>query len=220
MVGQNVGYVRVSSVQQNTDRQLADIQLDRVFEEKVSAKDTSRPQLQACFKHLREGDTLHIHSIDRLARNLFDLQQIVSQLVGKGVSLNFHKENMIFSGAANPMQELMLQMLGSFAQFERALIKERQREGIESALSKGIKFGAPPKLKPEQVEALKARVIAGEDKSKLAKEFGISRPTLYKVIHCQDFPLEHKPNSKTIQALEKAKRGENLVVCKNADDLF
>jgi len=182
MVGQNVGYIRVSSVQQNTDRQLTDIPLDRVFEEKVSAKDTSRPQLQACFKHLREGDTLHVHSIDRLARNLLDLQQIVSELVAKGVTLHFHKEGMIFSGSANPMQELMLQMLGSFAQFERALIKERQREGIESALSKGIKFGAPPKLKPEQVEALKARVAAGEDKSKLAKEFGISRPTLYKVI--------------------------------------
>lgn len=77
MVGQNVGYIRVSSVQQNTDRQLADVQLDRIFEEKVSAKDTSRPQLQACFNHLREGDTLHVHSIDRLARNLFDLQHIV-----------------------------------------------------------------------------------------------------------------------------------------------
>ncbi len=182
MVGQNVGYIRVSSVQQNTDRQLADVQLDRIFEEKVSAKDTSRPQLQACFNHLREGDTLHVHSIDRLARNLFDLQHIVSELVAKGVSIHFHKENMIFSGSANPMQELMLQMLGSFAQFERALIKERQREGIESALNKGIKFGAPPKLKHEQVEALKARVIAGGDKSQLAKEFGISRPTLYKVI--------------------------------------
>ncbi len=182
MTGQQVGYIRVSSVQQNTDRQLADIALDRVFEEKVSAKDTSRPQLQACLNHLRQDDTLHVHSIDRLARNLFDLQKIVKELVTKGVSIHFHKENMIFSGEANPMQQLMLQMLGSFAQFERALIKERQKEGIDAALNKGIKFGAPSKLNPEQLCALKAKAAAGADKSKLAKEFGISRPTLYKLI--------------------------------------
>ncbi|MBT9100502.1 recombinase family protein [Methylovulum psychrotolerans] len=182
MTGQQVGYIRVSSAQQNTDRQLADIKLDKIFEDKVSAKDTCRPQLQACLNHLREGDTLHVHSIDRLARNLFDLQQIVTDLAGKGVCIHFHKENMTFSGAANPMQELMLQMLGAFAQFERALIKERQKEGIEQALKKGVKFGARPKLKPGQVEELKARVAAGEEKSRLAKEFGISRPTLYKLI--------------------------------------
>ncbi|POZ50033.1 recombinase family protein [Methylovulum psychrotolerans] len=135
MTGQQVGYIRVSSAQQNTDRQLADIKLDKTFEDKVSAKDTSRPQLQACLNHLREGDTLHVHSIDRLARNLFDLQQIVTDLAGQGVCIHFHKENMAFSGAANPMQELMLQMLGAFAQFERALIKERQKEGIEQCWS-------------------------------------------------------------------------------------
>uniref|UniRef100_UPI001E3ED25A recombinase family protein n=1 Tax=Methylovulum psychrotolerans TaxID=1704499 RepID=UPI001E3ED25A len=113
---------------------------------------------------------------------MFDLQQIVTGLAGQGVCIHFHKENMTFSGAANPMQELMLQMLGAFAQFERALIKERQKEGIEQALKKGVKFGARPKLKPGQVEELKARVAAGEEKSRLAKEFGISRPTLYKLI--------------------------------------
>lgn len=182
MKGQRVGYVRVSSGSQNTDRQLADIELDRTFEEKVSGKNMERPQLQACLSHLREGDVLHVHSIDRLARNLLDLQQIVNGLVTRGISIHFHKENMTFSGEANPMQELMLQMLGSFAQFERAIIRERQREGIEAALNKGTKFGAPSKLMPEQIEALKVLVASGKDKSKIAKEFGISRPTLYKVI--------------------------------------
>ncbi len=182
MKGQQVGYIRVSSAQQNTDRQLANIELDRIFEEKLSAKSSDRLQLQACLNYLREGDTLHVHSIDRLARNLLDLQQIVRQLVAKGVCLHFYKENMRFSNEANPMQELMLQLLGSFAQFERALIKERQREGIKAALSKGVKFGAKPKLNTEQVLTLKARVIAGEDKSQLAREFGISRPTLYKLV--------------------------------------
>ncbi len=182
MKGQKVGYIRVSSGSQNTDRQLADMKLDRTFQEKVSGKNTERPELQACLKHLREGDELHIHSIDRLARNLLDLQQIVTDLVAKKISIHFHKENMVFSGESSPMQELMLQMLGSFAQFERTLIKERQREGIEAAKIKGIKFGARPKLTPEQVKALQERAANNEDKSKLAKEFGISRPTLYKML--------------------------------------
>ncbi len=126
MKGQRIGYIRVSSVQQNTDRQLADIPLDKVFEDKVSGKDTNRPQLKACLGHLREGDTLHVHSIDRLARNLLDLQKLISELVAKGVTVVFHKENMTFSNDTNPMRALMLQMLGAFAEFESAMIKERQ----------------------------------------------------------------------------------------------
>lgn len=182
MKGQNIGYVRVSSIQQNTDRQLGDIQLDKIFEDKASGKDANRTQLKACLEHLREGDTLHVHSIDRLARNLLDLQKLISDLVGKGVAVRFHKENMTFSTDTNPMQALMFQMLGAFAEFERSMIKERQAEGIAAALDKGVKFGAPAKLSPEQVEALKIRVAQGGDKSKIAKEFKISRPTLYKLI--------------------------------------
>lgn len=182
MKSHNIGYIRVSSIQQNTDRQMADIILDKVFEDKVSGKDTNRPALKACLDHLREGDTLHVHSIDRLSRNLLDLQKIVNDLVSKGVTVVFHKENMTFSNDANPMQALMLQMLGAFAEFERSMIKERQAEGIAAAIGKGVQFGAPSKLTREQTATIKARIASGEDKSKVAKEFGISRPTLYKAL--------------------------------------
>lgn len=185
MNGHNIAYIRVSSTTQNTDRQLADlgIKFDKVFEDRVSGKDTDRPQLEACLAHLREGDTLHVHSIDRLARNLKDLQTIVEQLTNKGVTVKFYKENLTFEASnSSPMQTLMLQMLGAFAEFERTLIKERQKEGIAAAKAKGKKLGAPSKLDAATVEEIKAKAASGADKSKLAKEFGISRPTLYKLI--------------------------------------
>lgn len=184
MKGQSIGYIRVSSISQNTERQLADIDLDRVFTDKVSGKDTNRPELINCLKHLRAGDTLHVHSIDRLARNLKDLQITVEDLTKKGVAVRFHKENLTFEGSnASPMNTLMLQMLGAFAQFERTLIKERQREGIEAAKAKGKKLGAPRKLTKNQVSELKTMASNGADKSRMAKEFGISRPTLYKILN-------------------------------------
>jgi DNA invertase Pin-like site-specific DNA recombinase len=183
MKGQNVGYIRVSSTSQNTERQLADVALDRVFTDKASGKDANRPELSNCLEHLREGDVLHVHSIDRLARNLKDLQTIIENLTRKGVTVKFYKEHLTFeAAAASPMQTLMLQMLGAFAEFERTLIKERQREGIEAAKAQGKKLGAPAKLTAEQTAEVKARVEQGDDKSKLAKEYGISRPTLYKLI--------------------------------------
>ena len=182
MKGQNVGYIRVSSYTQNTDRQMAEATLDRIFEEKISGKNANRPQLKACLEHLREGDVLHVHSIDRLARNLLDLQKIIDDLVGRGVAVHFHKENIVFSGDTNPMQALMFQMLGAFAEFERSMIKERQAEGIAAALDKGIKFGRDKKLSLAQIIELKEKAAAGIDKSKLAKEFGVSRPTLYKML--------------------------------------
>lgn len=140
---------------------------------------TERPQLRACLKHLRAGDTLHVHSIDRLARNLKDLQSIVERLTNKGVVVKFHMEGLTFTGDENPMQNLMFQMIGAVGQFERALIKERQREGIQNALKKGVRFGAKQKLTDDHVEEIKARVKAGEQKKALAAEYGISRQTLY-----------------------------------------
>ncbi len=183
MKGQNVGYIRVSSTSQNTERQLADVALDRVFTDKASGKDANRPELSNCLEHLREGDVLHVHSIDRLARNLKDLQTIIENLTQKGVTVKFYKEHLAFEASnASPMQTLMLQMLGAFAEFERTLIKERQREGIEAAKAQGKKLGAPAKMTAEQTAAIKARAEQGDDKSKLAKEYGISRPTLYKLL--------------------------------------
>jgi DNA invertase Pin-like site-specific DNA recombinase len=153
MKGHSVGYIRVSSYGQNTDRQLSEVPLDKVFEEKASAKDTMRPVLQECLDYLRNGDELHVHSIDRLARNLVDLQTIVSNLNGKGVLVVFHKENLTFTGSnENPINKLMLQMMGAFAEFERKLIKERQREGIAQAQKKGTRIGRGRVLKDEQIQ--------------------------------------------------------------------
>lgn len=156
---------------------------DRIFTDKASGKDANRPELVNCLEHLREGDVLHVHSIDRLARNLKDLQTIIEKLTQKGVTVRFYKEHLTFEAGNNsPMQTLMLQMLGAFAEFERTLIKERQREGIEAAKAQGKKLGAPAKLSAEQAAEIKTLIEQGADKSKTAKRYGISRPTLYKLL--------------------------------------
>lgn len=179
----NVGYIRVSSYGQNTDRQLVGIELDKEFEEKASAKDTKRPQLQACLEWLRDGDTLHVHSIDRLARNLEDLLNLVKQLTGNGVTVNFHKENLVFDGNDNPMQRLMLQLLGSVSEFERALINERRREGMAQAKAKGKQIGAKQKLSTTDVKTIKQRLAMGETKKALAAEYEVTRQTLYSALN-------------------------------------
>ncbi|WBA79921.1 recombinase family protein [Endozoicomonas sp. GU-1] len=127
MKGQNVGYIRVSSIDQNTSRQLDGIELDTTFEEHCSGRDINRPQLKACLPHLRQGDRLHVHSIDRLARSLKGLQSLVEDLTEHGISIQFHKENLVFTGDSNPMHKLMFQMMGAFAEFERSMIRERQQ---------------------------------------------------------------------------------------------
>ncbi|QJT08026.1 recombinase family protein [Oceanidesulfovibrio marinus] len=177
--GQQVGYLRVSTVDQNTGRQLEEVTLDRRFEDKASAKDTKRPSLEECLAYLRSGDTLHVHSIDRLARNLSDLQKIVDDLTSRGVTVQFHKERLTFTGQDSSMQKLMFQMMGAFAEFERALIRERQREGIAIAKAKGKYKGRKKALTKEQVEEIKARKNRGEPMAKLAREYGVSRTTLY-----------------------------------------
>lgn len=179
MKGQNVGYVRVSSVEQNTSRQLDQLDLDRVFTDKASGRDTHRPQLQACLSHLRDGDTLHVHSMDRLSRNLDDLRKVVKELTGRGVIVRFHKESLTFTGQDSPMSNLLLSLLGAVAEFERSLIRERQIEGIAIAKEKGKYLGRKPALSPDRAKELVLRAAAGEKKTALAREFGISRETVY-----------------------------------------
>lgn len=184
-MGENIAYIRVSSIDQNTDRQFSPEErqkFSQVFIEKASAKDAKRPELEKCLHYLRKGDTLHIHSIDRLARNLLDLQKLLSELNNNGVSVQFHKENLTFNGQDDPMQKLMLQMMGAFAEFERNLIKERQREGIQAAKAKGKRIGAKAKLSKEQILLIKERISKGEAKKSLAEEYGVSRQTLYTAI--------------------------------------
>jgi DNA invertase Pin-like site-specific DNA recombinase len=180
--GQIVGYIRVSTLDQNTERQLDGLKLDRVFTDKASGKDTKRPQLQAALNHLREGDRLIVHSLDRLARNLVDLKTIVSDLTGRGVAVEFVKEHLTFTSEDNAMSNLLLSVMGAFAEFERSLIRERQREGIALAKKAGVYKGRKPSLTPERATELRKCVKAGQKKAALAREFGISRETLYKYL--------------------------------------
>ena len=182
MKGQRIGYVRVSSFDQNPDRQLEQAQVDKVFTDKASGKDTQRPELDALLAFVREGDTVVVHSMDRLARNLDDLRRLVQKLTQRGVRIEFVKESLTFTGEDSPMANLMLSVMGAFAEFERALIRERQREGIALAKQRGAYRGRKKALSPERVAELRQRADAGEQKAKLAREFGVSRETLYQYL--------------------------------------
>jgi DNA invertase Pin-like site-specific DNA recombinase len=184
--GQTVGYRRVSTLDQNTSRQLEGISLDRVFEDKLSGKDTNRPQLAAMLTHVREGDTVVCHSLDRLGRNLDDLRRLVTDMTARGVRVQFIKEALAFTGEDSPMANLLLNVMGAFAQFERELIRERQREGIALAKKTGAYRGRKPSLTPETIAELRRRVSAGEKKANLAVEFGVTRMTIYNALGVRD----------------------------------
>lgn len=184
--GQRIGYVRVSTYEQNADRQLEGVELDRVFTDAASGKDTDRPQLQALILYAREGDTVVVHSMDRLARNVDDLRRFVQQQTNRGVRVQFIKENLLFTGEESPMANLMLSVLGAVAQFERDLIRERQREGIALAKQRGVYRGRSRKLSAERVAELRSRASSGEQKARLAREFGISRETLYQYLRAPE----------------------------------
>ena len=188
MSGKTVLYARVSSLEQRTDRQVTGISVDKVFEDKCSGKDTNRPQLQACLEYLRDGDTLVVHSIDRLARSLRDLLNIVQELLARKVSIRFIKEGMDFNGDnPNPTQDLYLNILGAVAEFERALIKERQAEGIALARQRNAydKCGRKCLLTPKQIDEIKLRLANGEPLAPIAREYKVSRQTIY--LHCKGY---------------------------------
>jgi len=182
MKGKRVGYIRVSSVDQNTVRQLEGVRLDRVFTDKASGKDTKRPQLEAMLEFVREGDLVVCHSMDRLARNLDDLRKLVMGLTKRGIRVEFVKESLTFTGEDSPMATLLLSMLGAVSEFERALIRERQREGVQLAKQRGVYKGRKPSLSAEQAAELRKRVAAGEKKAGIARDFNISRETLYQYL--------------------------------------
>ena len=182
MHGQRIGYVRVSSFDQNPERQLEQVTVDRLFTDKASGKDIQRPELERLLAFVREGDTVVVHSMDRLARNLDDLRRLVQGLTQRGVRIEFVKESLTFTGEDSPLANLMLSVMGAFAEFERALIRERQREGIALAKQRGAYRGRKKSLNSEKIEELKRRIAAGEQKAKLAREFGISSETLYQYL--------------------------------------
>lgn len=156
--------------------------LDRTFLDKASGKDVKRPQLEAMLTFVREGDTVLCHSTDRLGRNLDDLRKLVLGLTDRGVQVQFLKENLTFTGADSPMANLLLSVMGAFVQFERELIRERQREGIALAKKAGVYRGGQPALSAAQAAELRQRIAAGEVRAKLAREFGIDRTTVYRYV--------------------------------------
>ena len=182
MKGQRIGYIRVSAFDQNVDRQLEGLALDKVFTDKASGKDVNRPQLEAMLSFIREGDTVVVHSMDRLARNLDDLRRLVQSLTKRGIRIVFAHESLTFTGEDSPMANLMLSVMGAFAEFERALIRERQREGIALAKQRGAYRGRKKSLSDDKVAELTQRVAGGEQKATIARDLGISRETLYQYL--------------------------------------
>lgn len=184
MNGQVLAYVRVSTIEQNEERQLVALQKynpDKIFTEKVSAKDTNRPELQKLLEFAREGDTIVVHDFSRLARNTRDLLDITEQLTKRSVTLISNKENI---DTSTPTGKLMLTMIGAIAEFERQNLLDRQREGIAIAKEKGKYKGRKPveiedNIFTEQYNRYMRREIT---KVELAKVLKVSRPTLDKMI--------------------------------------
>ena len=178
--GHSVGYQRVSTSDQNTARQLDGIELDKVFTDHASGKDTNRPALQQCLDYIREGDELVVHSMDRLARSLVDLRRIVDELTSRGVRVRFVKERLSFTNdESDPCSVLMLSVMGAVAEFERSLLLERQREGIALAKARGIYTGRKPSLTLDQAREVATQLAEGASASALAREYGVSVGTIY-----------------------------------------
>lgn len=182
MNGQKIGYTRVSDEGQNLDRQLEGHQLDRIFQDKVSGKSVDRPALQEMLRFVRDGDHLYVHSMDRLARNLMDLRQMVKDLTSRGVKITFVKEGLTFTGEDEAMSVLLLSVMGAVAEFERAVLRDRQAEGIRIAKAKGVYRGRAAALTGEQVEQAQKMVASGVPKAKVARNLSICRETLYKYL--------------------------------------
>jgi len=179
----HIAYLRVSTVEQNTDRQLdgVAISFDKTFTDQCSGGSTKRPALTELKEYARKGDTIHVHSIDRLARNLVDLKQLINEWNEQGITVRFHKEGLSFNADANDhMAELMLNMLGAVVQFELAMIKERRQEGIEKAKSAGKYKGRPTnQANHQQISDLREQGVSLRN---IAKEVGVSLSTVQRAL--------------------------------------
>lgn len=191
--GQTVGYIRVSSADQNTARQLDGIELNKKFVDKISGSTRikDRPALRDLFEYVRAGDLVVIHSFDRLARDLDILIDLIKSLNSKGVSLQSIKENITFNGSNSPMDKFILHIFGAVAEFQRSLIKEAQREGIAKRKKAGLYKGRKPKLDETQIAELKQIIIEKNSSIEafkkikwkaIAKKYEISEPTLMRYI--------------------------------------
>lgn len=185
---QAVGYIRVSSIDQNTARQLDGISLDRIFTDKMTGKSKDRPQLQQMLDYVRYGDVVIVHSLDRLARNFDDLLAIIKELNQKGVTFKSLQENISINATGNnPIDLLILHIFGAIAQFNRSLIREAQREGIAKAKARGVYKGRKSVLTAETTAKIN-QLLEQKHQSldeykklsyqKIADEVGISLATL------------------------------------------
>ena len=182
MSGKRIGYIRVSTEEQNPDRQLEGVFLDKKFVEFASGKSTNRPQLKLLMDYVRDDDVVVIHSMDRLARNLRDLHNIVDHFIQLGAHVEFMTERLTFDGGVNPMGQLLMSMMGAFAEFEFNIFKERQAEGIAVAKRKGLYKGRKKALEGAQLEALAEEYSTRKPLNAIAKKFGISHTTLYRYL--------------------------------------
>ena len=191
MTGKIIGYIRVSSQDQKTDRQLVGIKIDKLFTDHESGKNKERLGLIDMLDYIREGDEVVVHSMDRLARNLDDLRNIVNSLVKDKIIIRFVKENLTFDGEESNISQLMLSIMGAVGEFERSIIRERQKEGIAIAKNKGKYQGRKLALTQEQIEEMKKKIEFKVPKSVIAKDLGICRSSLYVYIN------KLKPNLQT-----------------------
>ena len=189
MAGKKLAYVRVSSIGQSTSRQdlqIEELNVDKVFTEKVSGKNIQdRPQFQLMLDYAREDDEIFCADLSRWGRSLMDIKSTISDLTKRGVSVTFLKENLTFSGNDDPMSNLLLGILSSLSEWERAVIKSRQMEGVKIAKERGIykeRCGRKPKLTEEQMIEVKQRLAAGETKAEVARAYGVSRQTVYNLV--------------------------------------
>ena len=173
-----VGYRRVSSTDQSLERQDLGV-TDKVFEDKASGASTDRPGLADLLAYIREGDTLRVHSTDRLARSLHDLLALLDSLTAQGVRVEFVKEGMVFDPAAtDPYQRCLFQVMGSFAELERSLIRARQAEGIALAKERKVYKGRKPALTSGEVATLRERRALGVPVARLMKDYGVAKGTV------------------------------------------
>ena len=178
-----VGYRRVSSLDQALDRQELE-GAERIFEEKESGAKRDRPALLEMINYIRDGDTVIVHSIDRLARDLRDLQDIIEKINVKGAAISFQTEGLTFKAdKADPIATLQLQMMGAFAQFERAIIRKRQAEGIAKAKDRGVYKGRKQSIDAEKVRRLHEE---GYGASEIARAMDVGRASVYRLLRASE----------------------------------
>lgn len=208
MAGKTIAYVRVSYIDQNVDRQIEGIRVDKMFVEKASAKSRDRPQLQLLMDYIREEDTVVVHSMDRLARNLRDLKNLVDEMIKKGANVKFVKENLTFTADEDPIANLVLNLMGAFAEFEYAFARERQREGVQIAKAKG-KYSKKRKRKIDESKAniIRERLKTRVSMASIAREVEISRTLMYNYLSSQE-DLKHHIQKNPFEKKNKSEKDE------------